>query len=67
MGYVEQSDIHTPALTVVESLTFSAHLRLDRNVNKRTENQFVDNVSPSVHDAWLLFTSSAPSGRASLQ
>lgn len=46
MGYVEQSDIHTPALTVIESLTFSAHLRLPRNVNKRSEAKFVDNVRP---------------------
>lgn len=45
MGYVEQNDIHTPALTVVESLKFSAHLRLDRNVNKRQERNFVDDVS----------------------
>lgn len=45
MGYVEQNDIHTPALTVVESLRFSAHLRLDRNVDKRSEISFVDNVS----------------------
>ncbi|KAL0031878.1 hypothetical protein WJX79_002852 [Trebouxia sp. C0005] len=44
MGYVEQNDIHTPALTVVESLKFSANLRLDRNVNKRSEAAFVDNV-----------------------
>ena len=44
MGYVEQNDIHTPALTVVESLNFSAHLRLDRNVTKRQETKFVDNV-----------------------
>ena len=44
MGYVEQNDIHTPALTVVESLEFSAHLRLDRDVNKRSEKNFVDNV-----------------------
>ncbi len=48
MGYVEQSDIHTPALTVIESLTFSAHLRLPRNVNKRSEAKFVDNVRPSL-------------------
>lgn len=46
MGYVEQSDIHTPALTVIESLTFSAHLRLPRNVNKRSEAKFVENVRP---------------------
>ena len=45
MGYVEQNDIHTPALTVIESLKFSAHLRLDRNVKKRQENKFVDDVS----------------------
>ena len=45
MGYVEQNDIHTPALTVVESLRFSANLRLDRHVNKRSEAAFVDNVS----------------------
>ena len=44
MGYVEQNDIHTPALTVVESLQFSAHLRLDRKTNKRQEHNFVDNV-----------------------
>ena len=44
MGYVEQNDIHTPALTVVESLQFSAHLRLDRNINKRQEHKFVNNV-----------------------
>lgn len=44
MGYVEQDDIHTPALTVYESLRFSAHLRLNRDVNKRSEKAFVDDV-----------------------
>ena len=48
MGYVEQNDVHTPALTVIESLRFSAHLRLGRNVNKRSEVEFVDNVSVSL-------------------
>ena len=48
MGYVEQSDVHTPALTVIESLRFSAHLRLDRNVKKRSEVEFVDNASLSL-------------------
>ena len=47
MGYVEQDDIHTPALTVYESLRFSAHLRLNRDVNKRSEKAFVDDVSSS--------------------
>lgn len=44
MGYVEQDDIHTPALTVYESLRFSAHLRLNRDVNTRSEKAFVDDV-----------------------
>ena len=51
MGYVEQNDIHTPALTVVESLQFSAHLRLDRNVNKRQEHKFVDDVGSA--GSWI--------------
>ena len=57
MGYVEQNDIHTPALTVVESLQFSAHLRLDRNVNKRQEHNFVNNVGfvrQRCPNQWLL-------------
>ena len=49
MGYVEQDDIHTPALTVYESLRFSAHLRLNRDVNKRSEKAFVDDVSYVTH------------------
>ncbi|VAI86748.1 unnamed protein product [Triticum turgidum subsp. durum] len=34
-GYCEQSDIHSPNLTVHESLQFSAWLRLPSNVNSR--------------------------------
>lgn len=52
MGYVEQNDIHTPALTVIESLRFSAHLRMEGNVNKRSENKFIDNVSPPLYYLW---------------
>lgn len=32
-GYCEQTDIHTPYLTVYESLQFSAYLRLPSEVN----------------------------------
>jgi len=31
-GYCEQNDIHSPCLTVIESLLFSAWLRLSRDV-----------------------------------
>ena len=43
---VEQFDIHTPALTIRESFSFSASLRLmDVNVEQREE--FVDEVCPA--------------------
>ena len=31
MGYVQQTDIHSPTVTVAESLMFSARLRLPRS------------------------------------
>lgn len=34
-GYVEQSDIHSPQVTVMESLWFSSFLRLPKEVNER--------------------------------
>lgn len=36
-GYVEQNDIHSPLLTVSESLTFSAWLRLHKSVDDTTK------------------------------
>jgi ABC-type multidrug transport system ATPase subunit len=33
-GYVEQNDIHSPQVTVEESLQFSSSLRLPKEVNK---------------------------------
>lgn len=33
-GYVEQNDIHSPQVTVFESLWFSANLRLPKEVTK---------------------------------
>lgn len=33
-GYVEQNDIHSPQVTVEESLWFSASLRLPKEINK---------------------------------
>lgn len=33
-GYVEQNDIHSPQVTVYESLCFSSYLRLPKEVNK---------------------------------
>ncbi|CAM0911760.1 unnamed protein product [Alopecurus aequalis] len=43
-GYCEQSDIHSPNLTVHESLQFSAWLRLPSNVKSRQRDIFIDEV-----------------------
>ncbi|GMI91873.1 pleiotropic drug resistance 12, ATP-binding cassette G40, PLEIOTROPIC DRUG RESISTANCE 12 [Hibiscus trionum] len=43
-GYCEQTDIHSPHLTVYESLLYSAWLRLDPEVNSKTREIFVKEV-----------------------
>ncbi|CAK7334854.1 unnamed protein product [Dovyalis caffra] len=43
-GYCEQNDIHSPCLTLVESLLFSAWLRLPSEVNMDTQQAFVEEV-----------------------
>ncbi|CAN1836619.1 ABC transporter G family member 36, partial [Linum perenne] len=43
-GYCEQTDIHSPQVTVRESLIFSAFLRLPKEVDKDEKMKFVDQV-----------------------
>eukprot|EP00257_Ricinus_communis_P021346 XP_015580817.1 pleiotropic drug resistance protein 2 [Ricinus communis] len=43
-GYCEQNDIHSPYVTVYESLLYSAWLRLASDVNKETRKMFVEEV-----------------------
>lgn len=43
-GYCEQTDIHSPQVTVRESLIFSAFLRLAKEVSKEEKMMFVDQV-----------------------
>uniref|UniRef100_A0ACD5Y9M4 Uncharacterized protein n=1 Tax=Avena sativa TaxID=4498 RepID=A0ACD5Y9M4_AVESA len=43
-GYCEQSDIHSPNLTVYESLHFSAWLRLPSNIESRQRDMFIEQV-----------------------
>ncbi|KAL3650869.1 ABC transporter G member 32 [Castilleja foliolosa] len=43
-GYCEQSDVHSPCLTVHESLVFSAWLRLSSQCNFAVQKAFVDEV-----------------------
>lgn len=43
-GYCEQNDIHSPNVTVYESLAFSAWLRLGKEVDKETRKTFMEEV-----------------------
>lgn len=43
-GYVEQNDIHSPQVTVIESLLFSAFLRLSADVSEKQRRDFVEGV-----------------------
>ncbi|KAJ7973218.1 Pleiotropic drug resistance ABC transporter [Quillaja saponaria] len=43
-GYCEQSDIHSPQITIEESLIFSAWLRLDPQIEPKTKVDFVNEV-----------------------
>ncbi|KAL0010559.1 hypothetical protein SO802_005667 [Lithocarpus litseifolius] len=43
-GYCEQNDIHSPHLTVYESLLYSAWLRLSPDVNSQKKKMFVEEV-----------------------
>ncbi|KAL2544742.1 ABC transporter G family member 40 [Forsythia ovata] len=43
-GYCEQTDIHSPHVTVYESLQLSAWLRLPPEVNTATRKMFVEEV-----------------------
>ncbi|XP_038984626.1 ABC transporter G family member 36-like [Phoenix dactylifera] len=43
-GYCEQNDIHSPHVTVYESLVYSAWLRLPADVDSATRKMFVEEV-----------------------
>ncbi|XP_026404553.1 ABC transporter G family member 32-like [Papaver somniferum] len=43
-GYCEQNDVHSPCLTVQESLIYSAWLRLPSHVDHKTQKTFVEEV-----------------------
>ncbi|KAJ8755903.1 hypothetical protein K2173_024448 [Erythroxylum novogranatense] len=47
-GYCEQTDIHSPQVTVTESLMFSAFLRLPKELSKEQKLAFVDEVTELV-------------------
>ncbi|CAI8614418.1 unnamed protein product [Vicia faba] len=57
-GYCEQNDIHSPHITVYESLLYSAWLRLPAEINTETRKMFVEEVMElvelnSIRDAYV--------------
>lgn len=52
-GYCEQNDIHSPFVTVYESLIYSAWLRLPSEVDTKTRKMFVEEVMELVELATL--------------
>ncbi|KAK8998889.1 hypothetical protein V6N11_070068 [Hibiscus sabdariffa] len=47
-GYCEQTDIHSPHLTVEESLIYSAWLRLPSYIDLKTRNNFINEVLETI-------------------
>ncbi|KAK9195038.1 hypothetical protein WN943_003155 [Citrus x changshan-huyou] len=47
-GYCEQTDIHSPQITVEESVIFSAWLRLAPEINSKTKAEFVNEVLETI-------------------
>ncbi|XP_049936779.1 pleiotropic drug resistance protein 3-like [Nymphaea colorata] len=47
-GYCEQNDIHSPHITVEESVVFSAWLRLAPEIDQKTKRAFVNEVLETI-------------------
>nr|POF09749.1 pleiotropic drug resistance protein 3 [Quercus suber] len=47
-GYCEQADIHSPQITVEESVIFSAWLRLSPEIDSKTKVEFVNEVLETI-------------------
>ncbi|XP_066355710.1 ABC transporter G family member 41-like [Miscanthus floridulus] len=47
-GYCEQTDIHSPQITVGESVAYSAWLRLPTEIDSKTRDEFVNQVLETI-------------------
>ncbi|XP_050382974.1 pleiotropic drug resistance protein 3-like [Argentina anserina] len=48
LGYCEQTDVHSPQITIEESLIFSAWLRLASQIDSKTKTEFVNEVLETI-------------------
>ena len=55
-GYVEQNDIHSPQVTVEESLWFSANLRLSKEVSKNQRHVSFLALATFKSAGWVVIT-----------
>lgn len=53
-GYVEQNDIHSPQVTVEESLWFSSSLRLPKDISKENRQVSCDTLFVTLQVSYLL-------------
>ncbi|XP_034604276.2 ABC transporter G family member 41 isoform X1 [Setaria viridis] len=47
-GYCEQTDVHSPQITVWESVVYSSRLRLPMEIDSKTRNDFVKEVLETI-------------------
>nr|XP_043619509.1 pleiotropic drug resistance protein 3-like isoform X2 [Erigeron canadensis] len=47
-GYCEQTDVHSPQITVEESVVFSAWLRLHPEIDSKTKYKFIEEILETV-------------------
>ncbi|RLM86194.1 ABC transporter G family member 41 isoform X3 [Panicum miliaceum] len=47
-GYCEQTDVHSPQITVGESVAYSAWLRLPTHIDSKTRNEFINQVLETI-------------------
>ncbi|MFS7986458.1 putative ABC-type sulfate transporter [Helianthus anomalus] len=47
-GYCEQTDVHSPQITVEESVIFSAWLRLHPDIDSKTKYRFIEEIMETV-------------------
>ncbi|KAF9674338.1 hypothetical protein SADUNF_Sadunf10G0116900 [Salix dunnii] len=65
-GYCEQNDIHSPQITVEESIIYSAWLRLPPEIDEQTKSRFVEEVIETIELQDVKFSLVGIPGRSGL-
>ncbi|KAJ6432163.1 hypothetical protein OIU84_019418 [Salix udensis] len=65
-GYCEQNDIHSPQITVEESIIYSAWLRLPPEIDEQTKSRFVEEVIETIELQDIKFSLVGIPGRSGL-